>query len=132
MKQMMCLIKWMKQMIGLIKWMKHLFRKKLKYVYKDFDTNLKTDSSHGNVFVKKEVFVTLSLQLKRFLKVFLKDFDTSFKRIFLKTHLLLLFVNIVLVKQKLLPKTGFFSMLMDSKDVKPQGQEFEKLSINSL
>ena len=132
MKQMMCLIKWMKQMIGLIKWMKHLFRKKLEYVYKDFDTNLKTDSSHGNVFVKKEVFVTLSLQLKRFLKVFLKDFDTSFKGIFLKTHLLLLFVNIVLVKQKLLPKTGFFSMLMDSKDVKPQGQEFEKLSINSL
>ena len=33
--------------------------KKLKCVYKDFDTNLKTERIQGNVFVKKEVYVTL-------------------------------------------------------------------------
>ena len=44
--------------------MKHLFKKKLKYITKDFDTNLKTESSQGNVFDKKDVFFNLSLQLK--------------------------------------------------------------------
>ena len=44
--------------------MKHLLKNKLKYVSKDFDTNLETESSQGNAFVKKEVFVTLTLQLK--------------------------------------------------------------------
>ena len=72
-----------------MKWMKHLFKKKLKYVSKDFDTNLKTENSQGKVFVKKEVFSTFSLQLKIYtikniLMVSLKDFDTSFKEIFLK------------------------------------------------
>ena len=41
-------------------------KKKIKYVSKDFDTNLKTESSQGNVFVKKEVLITLSLQRKRY------------------------------------------------------------------
>ena len=69
--------------------MKHLFKKKLKYVSKNFQTNLKIERRKVNVFVKKEVFVTLSLELKRNTpsKVFLKDFDTRFKGIFLKTHL---------------------------------------------
>lgn len=42
------------------------FQKKRRYVSKDFDTNLKTGSSLGNVFVKKEMFIALSLQLKRY------------------------------------------------------------------
>ena len=69
--------------------MKHLFKKKLKYVSKNFHTNLKIERIKVNVFFKKEVFVTLSLELKRNTpsKVFLKDFDTRFKGIFLKTHL---------------------------------------------
>ena len=36
-----------------------------KNVSKDFDTNMKTERNQGNVFVKKEVFATLSLQIKR-------------------------------------------------------------------
>ena len=36
-----------------------------KNVSKDFDTNMKTERNQGNVFVKKEVFATLSLQLIR-------------------------------------------------------------------
>ena len=69
--------------------MKHLFKKKLKYVSKNFHTNLKIERIKVNVFFQKEVFVTLSLELKRNTpsKVFLKDFDTRFKGIFLKTHL---------------------------------------------
>ena len=34
-----------------------------KNVSKDFDTNMKTERNQGNVFVKKEVFATLRLQL---------------------------------------------------------------------
>ena len=37
------------------------FQKNLKYFSRDFDTNLKTKSSQGNVFIRKEVFITLSL-----------------------------------------------------------------------
>ena len=33
------------------------FQKKLEYVSKGFDANMKTENSQGNVFVKKEVFV---------------------------------------------------------------------------
>ena len=36
-----------------------------KNVSKDFDTNMKTERNQGNVFVKEEVFATLSLQLIR-------------------------------------------------------------------
>ena len=36
-----------------------------KNVSKDFDTNMKTERNQGNVFVKKEMFATLSLQLIR-------------------------------------------------------------------
>ena len=36
-----------------------------KNVSKDFDTNMKTERNQGNVFVQKEVFATLSLQLIR-------------------------------------------------------------------
>ena len=35
-----------------------------KNVSKDFDTNMKTERNQGNVFVKKEVFATLRLQLR--------------------------------------------------------------------
>ena len=42
------------------------FQIKLKYVSRDFGTNLKTKSSQGNVFIRKEVFITLSLQLIRY------------------------------------------------------------------
>ena len=35
-----------------------------KNVSKNFDTNMKTERNQGNVFVKKEVFATLRLQLR--------------------------------------------------------------------
>ena len=53
--------------------MKHLFKKRLKCVSKDFDTNLKTENSQGNVFFKKGVFI---IALVRFSSSsFLHDFS---------------------------------------------------------